>query len=261
MLDLDLVTILAEILNFLVFAVLLYFLLLKPAVKRIEERNREKEALLAEAHQKQQEADAKLREIEERLSHIDTEIEARLQEAYERAQDERESLLETTREEAEKILGEAEVEAAKRQQQEMIELQEQLVETIMDLSGQILSKTVPDSAHEKLIEELTAEIWDLGKSDMNQVRAIRESLAERTPTVNVSTAKELTPEQQRSLVRTFSALADSNVNMEIEVDPALIAGIQVRMGDLVVENTLEMELDKLKLDVVESLEESISINE
>jgi F0F1-type ATP synthase delta subunit len=45
--------------------------------------------------------------------------------------------------------------------------------------------------------------------------------------------------------------------MEIELDPELIAGIHVRMGDLVVENTLAMELTELKSDVIGALEESV----
>jgi F0F1-type ATP synthase delta subunit len=96
---------------------------------------------------------------------------------------------------------------------------------------------------------------------MRQVRTIRDSLAERTPTVHVTSAKELTPEQQRALVRTFSALADSNVNMQIEVDPNLISGIRVRIVDLIIENTLDMELDALRDEVVKTLEESINAEE
>jgi F-type H+-transporting ATPase subunit b len=261
MLDIDLVTILAEIINFLVLAGALYFLMFKPTVKRIESRAHEREALLAEAQEKSNQAENKLSKIDARLANIDAEIEDRLQKAYQQAQEESTELLDATQKEAEKILREAENEAAKRQKQEMEELQNELVDTILTISGQILSKTAPDEIHENLVEELTAEIWDLGKSDMRQVRTIRDSLADRTPTVYVFSAKEIAPEQQRSLVRTFSALADSNVNMEIKIDPDLIAGIRVRMGDLVVENTLAMELTELKSDVVTSLEESIDINE
>ncbi len=96
---------------------------------------------------------------------------------------------------------------------------------------------------------------------MRQVQTIRDSLSERTPTVHVVSAKDLNPDQQRSLVRTFSALADSNVNMEIEVNPNLISGLRVRIGDLIVENTLAMALDELRTDVRHSLEESINVEE
>ena len=259
MLDIDPITILAQILNFLVIAVVLYFLLFKPTVKRIEKRSREKEAMLSNAREKEKQAEEKLAQIEERLANIDSEIELQLEQAYQKAQAESVSLLEATQKEAEKILNDAEKEAEKRQKQEMEELEKELVDTILNISSQVLAKTTPDKTHETLIEDLNKEIWDMGKSDMVQVRTIRDSLAERTPTVYVVSAKELEPEQQRSLIRTFSALADRNVNMEIEVDPELIAGIRVRMGDLVVENTLAMELAELKSDVVETLEESVNV--
>lgn len=261
MLDIDLITILAQIINFLVIAAALYFLLFKPTVKRIEKRAQEKEEMLSNAKQKENEAEEKLAQIEARLADIDNEIETQLEEAYQNAQSESEALLLETQKEAEKIIRDAEKEAEKRQNLEMEQLEQELVDTILNISSQVLSKSTPDKTHEKLIEELNQEIWDMGKSDMPQVRTIRDSLSERTPTVNVVSAKELTPEQQRSLVRTFSALADRNVNMEIEIDPELIAGIRLRMGDLVVENNLAVELEELRAKVLESLEESINDQE
>ncbi len=258
MLDIDLVTILAQILNFLIIAIALYFLLFKPTVKRIEERSREKETILLNAKQKEMEAEEKLALVEGRLANIDREIEMRIEDAYQKAQAESQALLEETQKMAEKIIRDAEKEAEKRQSLEMEELEQELVDTILNISAQVLSRTTPDNTHEMFIEELNQEIWDMGKSDMPQVRTIRDSLAERTPTVNVVTAKALTPDQQRSLVRTFSALANRNVNMEIEIDPNLIAGIKLRMGDLVVENNLAVELEELKSEVIESLEESVN---
>lgn len=259
MLNIDPITIVGEIINFLVLAVALYFLLFKPTIKRIETRAKEKEALLEQARLKDQKAEKKLQEIDNRLNNIDTELEKRVQTAYEQAKIESESLIQATQLEAEKILAEAEKEAAKRQQHEIEELQGKLVDKILEMSGQILQKTTPDSAHENLIEALNSEIWDLGKQDMRQVRTIRDSLVERTPTVYVTSAKELSPEQQRSLIRTFSALADSNVNMEIDINPDLIAGVRVRIGDLVVENNLAMELEELKSEVEKSLGESVDV--
>jgi F-type H+-transporting ATPase subunit b len=257
MLDIELTTILAEIINFLITAVALYFLLFKPTVKRIETRSKEKEEMLSNAKAKEQKAEEKLAKIEDRLASIDKEIESRLEEAYQKAQAESEALLQETQKEAERIIRDAENEAEKRQRLEMEELEQDLVQTILNISSQVLSKTTPEKTHEMLIDELNKEIWDMGKSDMPQVRTIRDSLAERTPTVHVVSAKELPPEQQRALVRTFSALADRNVNMEIEINPELIAGIRIRMGDLVVENNLATELAELRSEVIESLEESV----
>lgn len=261
MLDIDPVTIIAQIINFMVLAAILYFFLFKPIIGRIEKRTEERKDILAKANLEKETANRKLAEIEARLSGIDNEIESRLEEAYQRAQSESDDLLAATQMEAEKIIQSAENEAAKRQKQEMDELQAKLVDTILGISSQILTKTSPDATHDNLIKELTTEIWDLGKSDIHQVRTIRDSLSERTPTVYVSSAKDLSAEQQREIIRTFSALADRNVNMNIEVNPELISGIQVRIGDLIVENTLAMELISLKSDVVESLDNAMNADE
>jgi F-type H+-transporting ATPase subunit b len=258
MLDIDLVTILAEIFNFLVLAVALYFILFKPIVKRMDENAKRRASLLTMAEEKEKQAREKLTVIEERLENLDQEIEVHLEKAQAQMQVESEVLLGATQKEAEKILVEAEKEAAKLQQQEIEEFHNDLVDSILSISSQVLTRTTPDVVHTNLIQELNEKIWDLGKNDMRQVRSVRDSLAERIPTVHVSSAKALSPDQQRALIRTFSALADRNVNMEIEIDPALISGVRVRIGDLIVENSLAMELAALKEDIDQSIDESIS---
>lgn len=261
MLNLDPVTFLAEIINFLVLAVALYFLLFKPVAKRMKMQAEEEQVRMESTREMETQARQNLEETESRLANLEEEIEARLQEAFLEAKAESQVLLEATEQEAKQILQEAEFEAVKHQRQEVKQLQKDLVGSILEISGQVLSRTSPDSVHENLIEKLTKEIWDLGKRDMRQVNAIRDSLSERIPTVIVSAAREISPEQQRDLIRTFSALVDRNVNMDIELNPSLIAGIRVRMGDLIVENSLAMELNELKSDIVASLEEGINDEE
>ncbi len=258
MLDIDLVNLLAEIFNFLVLAVALYFILFKPTVKRMEENAKKRAALLTSIEEKEQQAQEMLTLIEERLEKIDQEIEVHLDKAEAQMQTESEALLQATQKEAEKILLEAEREAFKLQQQVIEEFKEEIVTSILNISSQVLSRTTPPVVHDNLVDELNKRIWDLGKSDMRQVRTVRDSLAERIPTVHVTSAKDLSPEQQRALIRTFSALADRNVNMEIEIDPELIAGLRVRIGDLIVENTLAMELSELRVEIVDTIDESMS---
>ena len=258
MLDIDLVHILADIFNFLVLAVALYFILFKPIVKRMDENAKKRAELLTTAQEKDDLAQEKLAMIEERLENIDQEIELLLEKAQDQLHAESEALLEATQKEAEKILLEAENEAVKFQQQEINNFHGELVDAILNISGQVLERTTPAVVHDNLVDELIEKIWDLGKSDMRQVRTVRDSLAERIPTVHVASARDLSPDQQRSLIRTFSALADRNVNMEIDIDPELISGVRVRIGDLIVENTIASELYALKTDVAKNIDASIS---
>ena len=74
MLDLDLSTIIWEIINFLVLTVALYFLVFKPMTKRAEERAVEKATNRAALIADREEAANKLQEIDERLLNLDEEI-------------------------------------------------------------------------------------------------------------------------------------------------------------------------------------------
>jgi F0F1-type ATP synthase delta subunit len=98
----------------------------------------------------------------------------------------------------------------------------------------------------------------MGKSDMQQVDVLRRSLGNRDPIVSVETAFPLNPDQQRTLMNTFSALADRNVKVELNILPELSAGIRIRIGDLIIDNTIAAQLAKLEDDVKQSLQEKLT---
>ena len=79
-------------------------------------------------------------------------------------------------------------------------------------------------------------------------------LGDRTPNVVVRSAKSLTAEQQGQLVRTFTALADRNVNLDLRVDPAMGLGLRVRIGDLVIDNSIAGKFDDLQDEVMDCAE-------
>lgn len=257
MLDIDLFTVVAEIINFLVLAVALYFILFKPIVKRMDENAKRRAELLTTAEEMNQQAEDNLALIVGRLDNLDKEIEVHLENAKSLMQAESEALLDATKTEAESILIDAEKEVVKLQQQGIEDFHEKLVNGILNISKQVLTQTTPAEVHDNLVNELIEKIWDMGKQDMHQVRTVRDSLTERTPTVRVASAKALTPDQQRALIRPVSALADRNVNMEIDVDPDLISGIRVHLGDLIVTNNLAVELNNLKTDIANLINESL----
>jgi F-type H+-transporting ATPase subunit delta len=88
---------------------------------------------------------------------------------------------------------------------------------------------------------------------MDQVSAFRLSLGDRTPTAHIVTARELSLEQQGELARTLTALADRHVSLEIEIDPAMIGGMRVRLGDMIVDSSIAGQLDNLRDEVSEAL--------
>ena len=115
MLDLNIGTIIWEIVNFLIITVVLYFLVFKPMTKRAEARAIEKAENKAALERDVEEAAVRLREIEDRLSHLDEEVQVITDEAYSNSQVLQKELLEATRQEADQIMLDAVQEARKEQ--------------------------------------------------------------------------------------------------------------------------------------------------
>jgi len=87
---------------------------------------------------------------------------------------------------------------------------------------------------------------------------LRRSLGQREPTAHISTAQALTVEQQGLMARTLTALADRHVDLEVRVEPALVAGIRVRIGDIIVDSSIAGQMDELRTQAMSALEERIA---
>lgn len=259
MLNLDWATIVFEILNFLLLTVLLYRFLFQPVMRNVRERAAEKERLAREMAQDRQAAARARAELEERLARADEEAAAIITRAQQQAEVERTELLQEAYAEAERILARAHTDAHRLQQQAMADFHDELLDAILDISGQVIHRTAPPELHHALVQQLNNRIWELGRSEIQRVETIRRSLGERAPTAFVTTAQPLSPELQGLLVRTFSALADHSVHLELRTDPALAVGLRVRLGDMVVDNSIGGQLAELRQDVAQALRDSIPI--
>jgi len=82
-------------------------------------------------------------------------------------------------------------------------------------------------------------------------------LGDREPTAHVTTAESLTLEQQGLLARTLTALADRHVDLEVRIDPDLVAGVRVRIGDIIVDSSIAGQLDELRDKALDALNEQI----
>ena len=63
------------------------------------------------------------------------------------------------------------------------------------------------------------------------------------------------------MARTLTALADRHVDLEVRVEPALVAGIRVRIGDIIVDSSIAGQMDELRDQAMSELEERIANDE
>jgi len=260
MLALDLTTIIFEMINFLVLTALLYRFLFQPVVRNVQARADEKQKMMQNLAREGQEAKKIRAELETRLAHIDEEaVQIRARTEKEIAE-ERAEILEQVHQEAERILVEAHRDAHLWRQQAVKDFHDELLKTILDISGAAIGSAAPPELHDSLVEQLNERIWEMGRHEIQRVDAIRRALGERAPTAYVTTAHPLSPEQQNLLTRTFSALADRNVKLEAQTDPALALGLRVRLGDIMIDNSLAGQLNELRDRVSDQLEAQMQSN-
>jgi len=258
MLNLDVWTIVFQIINFLALVAALYYLLFRPVMRNVAQRAAEKERLARELAQDREEA-AKLRaELEAQLAHADEEAAAIITAAREQEEAERKALLQEAQAEVERILIEAHADAQRLRQQTVDDFHADLLDAILEISGQVIGRMALPEVHDALVQQLNDRIWEMGRGEMQQVETFRRSLGDRTPTAYVTTARPLSPEQQGLLARTFTALADRHVNLELKTDPALAAGMRVRLGDTIVDHSIAGQLADLRESVSTALEERMA---
>jgi len=258
MLNIDIPTIVFEIINFLVLTALLYYLLFKPIMRGIKAREAEKRKTKQEIEQKLEEAEDLRAELDQRLGNLDEHIAEMLGDAQDQMEEIRRSTIENAQEEAERILKAASSEAGQVQEKAISDHMDDLVAAIRKVSTEVIRQSASDETHNHLIEELNERIWQLGSGEMDQVDTIRRSLDERFPTVYVETAKELEPSQIRELMQTLNALVDDEVELDIEKKPELIYGLSVRVGDVVINNSIAAKLDSVLDSASDSLLEKLN---
>ena len=246
LLEIDWATILFQIVNFLVLAWLLNRFLFKPVMANVKARAEEKEKLMLSLKEEKDAVAALRDELETQRTGAEEHAATIIAEAQDQAALERVNLLKEAQAEVERVLTEAYADAYHIRQQAVDEFHGELLQAILDVSGLVIGQVAPQQLHDSMVKQLYDRIWELGRSEMQRVETLRASLGDRTPTVVAHSAKPLSREQQGHLVRTFTALADRNVNLDLQTDPTLGLGMHVRIGDLVVDNSISGKLEGLQ---------------
>jgi F0F1-type ATP synthase membrane subunit b/b' len=245
MLEIDFTTIIFQVINFLVLVVALYFLLFRKIIQRAETRKREMEKIRSDILNDLQNAERLKNDMELEIQNID----ARIEEAFDKAKNDlegiRNQVLNETREQAEQLLKRSHESFRLAKEQSVEDLQTEIVNTSLNIAKTLLQKVSSEEMHAFLVKEVNDRVLEFGRKEMARVQTIRASLTDREPIVFIETPKPLEKDQQASIIRNFSALADRNVRLDIKQDVNLICGVRVRLGDYIIDNSLQSKLDEM----------------
>jgi F-type H+-transporting ATPase subunit b len=225
-------TYIAQIVNFLVFVVILYLLLYKPVRRIMQQRKEEMEATLREAEDKLRKAEDTRAAVEQQAKELDEKRDSILKEARDQAEAHRKDVLEKLERQARDRL-----ERFRRiMEQERTDLLDkisgELRDTIVEVAGSVLRDASIDLMDRAVprIEQLLDEI------PPDEIESVRKTVREAESPVLVRSSGPITDEQQTRLKDLLTQkLSIENVELQLTEDPSLLSGLEVTLGHLQLE--------------------------
>ncbi len=228
-----------QILNFSILAILLYAWAYKPIVKMLEERKNK----IAQGHEDARVAAEARENAEEEANTILADAQAEANKIVQEA---------TAR--ADKVGGEvkaeAEAEAAKMRDEALAEAQVERDRMLADMRGQIASlaiaasqKLIGESLDEKrqhaLIDEFFSGVKD-GKVVVLEGEGLSGASAE------VTSAVPLSDSEQDTIKQDVLAKVGDQATVTFRVDPSILGGLILRVGDKVLDSSVAGQLEELR---------------
>jgi len=157
-LGIDLGLLVSQAVNFGLLLALLYFLLYKPILGKLEERARRIQKGLDDANQAEKlvaEANARYQEETERARREAREI---VERATRMGEQQRQEILAQARQEAHELISRAQQEVQRTLQEEQIALRQQVIDLSIAAASRLLEENLDQEKHHRLVEEFLAEV-------------------------------------------------------------------------------------------------------
>lgn len=218
--------VLAQIINFLIFAVLMTVLLWKPAINMLDAREEKiKKGIedAAAAAKARQNAEA---EAEKILAQARSEAQKVIDEARGRGDDVAKSIEQEARQNAEKIQSDAQSDAVAARDQQLGDLREQVLAISTAVAGRILNENLDESKQKALVDSFISDLPEDAKGMSGSVEVI--------------SAMPLSDAEQGKVK---SAIGADDVTFS--VDPSILGGLIVRSADRVVDGSVRSNLNRL----------------
>lgn len=196
-------------------------------------REQELSRLMAE---KTKELEAKTAQAEEDLRRLKAETQYELEQMREQAQAEAKT-------QAARIIAEAKTVSERTQARLVTEAEQQTITLAAEILRSLFTPRVAEGIHHHLV---AGQIEEVARLESRRFALNGESAEVTVPT-------PLTPAQRHALTAALSAKVGRLITLQESADPALIAGIVVKIGTIVLDGSLQARLQATLTHVRETL--------
>jgi len=228
-----------QVFNFIIVLVLLYAWAYKPILKMLENRKQKIAQGLEDARiasEARANAEEEARQI---IAKAQSEANQKVREATDRADIA-----------AREVMAKAEADAVKIREDARAEISQERDRVLADVRGQIAAlsmaaaqRLIGDALDEKRQRALIDEFFSGVKSGKV---VVLESSTLAGASAEITSALPLTPEEQETVKRDILSKIGSQATVTFRVDPAILGGLVVRVGDKVLDGSVSGQLESMR---------------
>lgn len=228
-----------QVFNFTILVILLYAWAYKPILRMLEQRKNKIAQGLEDARVASEARENAEKEAKRIIAEAQATAAQKVREATERAEAA-----------GKEVLQQAEAQAAKIREDALAEAAQERDRILMDLRGQIASLAI--AAAQKLVGEALDEQRQhvLIKEFFSGVKAgkvvVLEGAEISGASAEVVSALPLSPDEQEAVKRDVLSKLGSQATVTFRIDPSILGGVIIRVGDKVLDGSVSGQLENLR---------------
>jgi len=248
MLNINLSTLLLQVANFLIMAYILARFLFKPLKEMLDKRASRVTRAVDEGEKATREAKALRLEYEKKRGNVDAEIAALKNEARIVVDETRQQMLQEAHQEIEAMRARASEEIEQQRADALRLHRSKIGELVATLTRRMMEDILNPQLHQAYLDAFLDQLRSM------QLDGRISISGEETVSAELITATPLTQEDKERIGTTLETVVTQPIDLVCRVDAGLIAGAMVRLGDTLIDGSLQGQLQQLRSRYEEEIE-------
>jgi F-type H+-transporting ATPase subunit b len=250
-LQIDWLTVAAQIVNFLVLVWLLKRFLYKPITDAMRRREERIEERLAEAKAARKEAEENARKLEEQKAELDASKDDILDAARGEAEDLRKRLESDIREEMEDRRKTWRAHLEEEREGFLASLRRQAGSRVLEITGDILSDFADTDLNSRVVAGFAERLERLDPGTLDKMR---EAASDETTVATVVTSASIDSASKGQITRAIRETLSSGIEVHYEEDPEIVLGVRLTIGDFSADWSAARYLRRLETEMGEVID-------
>lgn len=225
--EIDLFTLIFQIINFIVLVILLKIFLFGRIVKAMDKREENIQSRINEAEKNKKEAKKEAEEQEKIKAELEKSKDEKLKEAEKEAESKRKDMLKKAREEVE---GEKSkwIKSLEKQKSDFLkELETKSGDLVFDVAGKALRDLADAELENQIVRKFSEEIGSLGKEKKREIDSIFKKSDQGIVVFN---SFDLSKKTKEEVVKTIKENFGKDMKLEFKKSSEVVCGIELRAG-------------------------------